>query len=435
MVSRARFAAYLIAFAFLLGRGLSAQDIVPGALGWDQLYASRLEASAASREAAIGVKSAILALEQYTKPYIPTVSLSTSAASPFKISSSGFAGGSLVSSLGIENLLGADIALRVPLKMATSGALSLDDPTLSVSRKLFTEDEASRLDAEAALLNAKASLKNAQDTVRINLAREVLNAKYYKSLLDASRKNLEVLERVQKATVNTTTLRELERRILGARKSLLSATKALEDISSEVKDNQELLVADLLRIQGEWVKNIETKMPETSLSTQALEFTLAAAEKRGAFALLPYLPNPNIAAELSYDTNTQSLDWALSLSLSYNVADKGRKSLEALKRREYPEIYRARLSDSQKSLSEGIRTIKTTIESLELDLKIQQLDIEDARDELATMEALYQGGFVNEESLVIASIDFSVESLEAEKIQYDILIQKLNLAKYFESAE
>jgi len=341
-------------------------------------------------------------------------------------------GGSLVSAVGIENLLGADLALEVPVKMASNGSLSLDDPSLSISRKLFTEDEAARLDAEAALLNAKASLKNAEDTVRINLAKEVLNANYYKCLLDASRKNLEVLERVQKATVNTTTLRELERRILGARKSLLSAAKALEDISDEVKDNLETLVADLHTLQGEWVKSIEMKAPETSLSTQALEFTLAAAEKRQAFALLPYLPNPNISAELSYDTSTQGLDWALSLSLSYNVADKGQKSLEALKRREYPEIYRARLTDAQKSLSEGIRTTKTSIESLELDLKIQQLDIEDAQDELAMMQALYQGGFANEESLVIASIDLSVESLEAEKIQYDILIQKLSLAKYFE---
>mgnify|MGYP000900423114 CR=1 FL=1 len=48
------------------------------------------------------------------------------------------------------------------------------------------------------------------------------------------------------------------------------------------------------------------------------------------------------------------------------------------------------------------------------------------------MQALYEGGFTSEENLVIAQIDLSVERLEAEKIEYDILMQKLNLAKYFE---
>jgi outer membrane protein TolC len=67
-----------------------------------------------------------------------------------------------------------------------------------------------------------------------------------------------------------------------------------------------------------------------------------------------------------------------------------------------------------------------------LDLKIQRLDIEDAQDELTIMQALYEGGFTSEENLVIVQIDLSVERLEAEKIEYDILMQKLNLAKYFE---
>ncbi|MDX9827489.1 MAG: TolC family protein [Spirochaetia bacterium] len=445
MGSRGFIAVSILILALALRPGIQAQEAVPGAgpvvgsnnprLGWDELYASRLETSATFREAAIGVKSATLALEQYTKPYLPTVSLNTSATAPFKVDSSGFAGGSLVTSLGFEQVLGADISLKVPVKMASNGSLSLEDPGLSVSRKLFTEEGAARLDAEAALLNAQASLKNAKDTVRINLARELVNAKYYESLLEASRKNLEVLERVKKATADATALRELERRILGAKKSLLSATKALEDISVEVKENLESLLSDLMSLQDEWVKGIELNAPETSLGIEALALSFEAAEKRQDFALLPYLPNPNLTAELFYDTSARSLDWAVSFSLSYDIADKGRKSLEALKRKEYPDIYRAKLAEAKKSFSEGVRTIQSNIESLELDLKIQQLDIEDAQDELATLQALYQGGFVSEESLVISQIDLSVERLEAERIENDILMQKLNLAKYFKTEE
>lgn len=428
------FLASLMTLGCIVAQGALAQDTssISSQLGWDELYASRLDASASYKEAIIDVKSAILSLEQYTKPYIPTISLSTSATSPIKIDSTGFTGGSLVSSLGFEQVLGTDIALNVPIKMASNGSLNLDDPNVSISRKLFTEGKADRLDAEAALLNAKALLKTVEDSVEITLANEILNEKYYNSLLEASRKNLEVLEKVKKATTDTTTLRELERRILEAQKSILTATKALEKIPAEVKENLGFLLTNLMSLQGEWVKGIESSVPETSLSIEALVLSLQAAEKRQAFGLLSYLPNPSITAEISYDTSARSLDWALSFSLSYDVADKGKRSLEALKRKEYPEIYRAKLAEAKKSLSEGVRTIQSSIESLELDLKIQRLDIEDAQDELTIMQALYEGGFTSEENLVIVQIDLSVERLEAEKIEYDILMQKLNLAKYFE---
>lgn len=428
------FLASLMTLGCIVAQGALAQDTssISSQLGWDELYASRLDASASYKEAVIDVKSAILSLEQYTKPYIPTISLSTSATSPIKIDSTGFTGGSLVSSLGFEQVLGTDIALNVPIKMASNGSLNLDDPNVSISRKLFTEGKADRLDAEAALLNAKALLKSVEDSVEITLANEILNEKYYNSLLEASRKNLEVLEKVKKATTDTTTLRELERRILEAQKSILTATKALEKIPAEVKENLGFLLTNLMSLQGEWVKGIESSVPETSLSIEALVLSLQAAEKRQAFGLLSYLPNPSITAEISYDTSARSLDWALSFSLSYDVADKGKRSLEALKRKEYPEIYRAKLAEAKKSLSEGVRTIQSSIESLELDLKIQRLDVEDAQDELTIMQALYEGGFTSEENLVIVQIDLSVERLEAEKIEYDILMQKLNLAKYFE---
>ena len=428
------FLASLMTLGCIVAQGALAQDTssISSQLGWDELYASRLDASASYKEAVIDVKSAILSLEQYTNPYIPTISLSTSATSPIKIDSTGFTGGSLVSSLGFEQVLGTDIALNVPIKMASNGSLNLDDPNVSISRKLFTEGKADRLDAEAALLNAKALLKTVEDSVEITLANEILNEKYYNSLLEASRKNLEVLEKVKKATTDTTTLRELERRILEAQKSILTATKALEKIPAEVKENLGFLLTNLMSLQGEWVKGIESSVPETSLSIEALVLSLQAAEKRQAFGLLSYLPNPSLTAEISYDTSARSLDWALSFSLSYDVADKGKRSLEALKRKEYPEIYRAKLAEAKKSLSEGVRTIQSSIESLELDLKIQRLDIEDAQDELTIMQALYEGGFTSEENLVIVQIDLSVERLEAEKIEYDILMQKLNLAKYFE---
>jgi hypothetical protein len=52
----------------IVAQGALAQDTssISSQLGWDELYASRLDASASYKEAVIDVKSAILSLEQYT---------------------------------------------------------------------------------------------------------------------------------------------------------------------------------------------------------------------------------------------------------------------------------------------------------------------------------------------------------------------------------
>ena len=69
---------------------------------------------------------------------------------------------------------------------------------------------------------------------------------------------------------------------------------------------------------------------------------------------------------------------------------------------------------------------------MELDRKLNDLDIEDAKEDALLLERLYNGGYATEEDLVIAKIDLSVQELEGRKIAFDILIQKLNLANYYD---
>ena len=402
---------------------------------WDNIYAARLEASAAYLESKLALKTAELAFDRFMKPYLPTVTLATSAGTALSLGSDGFTAGILTPSLTFENILGADFSLKAPLKAASSGGISLGNPSLSITRDLFTETGADRLDAEAAVMTARATIKKAKDSVRIDLATEILNAMYFKQLFEANKENLVVLERVKKATVDATLLRELERRVLGAQKSVLIASNALANLDESIKNSAEDLYKDVLSMQAAWTASIDENMPVSSLSLNALALSLEAAEKRKNFSILPYLPNPKLTTSLSYDMATKQLDWGLSISLSYDAIDKGENSLNALKREEFPKIIRLKLEDARKALGDGIRKTKDTLKILDLDKKLQELDVADAQDYVTLLERLFSGGYASEEDLVITQIDLSVEKLEAQKIAHDILIQTLNLANYYDSEQ
>jgi len=405
--------------------------------GWDDIYKARLNASAAYLESKLDLKSAEVALNNYTKPYIPAVSIATSTGTSYTdeflgIGSDGFFAGSLIPSVTLENLFGADLSLKVPLEASTSGAISLGSPSLSLTRKLFTETGADRMEAEANVMTARAAIKSSEDTVRTALATDILNAMYYRRLLEANKENLEVLEKVRKATIDTTSLRELDRRLFEAQKSILTASSALDNLDDDVKKNADALYEDVLRLQAQWIAAIEAKEPESTLAIRALELSLAAADKRKAFSIFPYLPNPSITASVNYDTEKNEIGWGLSFKLSYDALNKGQNSLDALKREEYPTIYRIKLEDARDELTDGIRMVKETLKALELDRKIQELDIADAEEDMQITERLYNGGYASEEDLVIARIDLAIEKIDAQKIDYDILIQKLNLAHYYD---
>ena len=406
-----------------------------GADGWEKLYASRLEASATYLEARLALKTAELALASYSKPFLPTLAIATSTGSALSLGSGGFSAGILTPSLTFENILGADLSLKAPIKASSSGGLSLGNPSLSLTRDLFVETSADRLDAEAGVMTAKAAIKKVKDAVRIDLATEILNAAYYLQLLEANKGNLLVLERVRKATVNPTQLRELERRVLGAQRSVLIASNALANLSDDIKNNADSLYSEVLSMQAAWTTAIDAKLEESSPAISALEISLEAARKREGFSLLPYLPNPSITTSLAYDIESNQIDWGLSLSLSYKAIDKGERSLSALKRAEYPTIIGLKLEDARKAFAEGIRKTKDTLQILDLDKRLQELDIADAQDYVDLLERLYNGGYVSEEDLVIAQIDLSVEKLDARKISHDMLLQTLNLANYYDSGE
>jgi len=410
---------------------------------WDNIYTSRLNNSSSYLEAKLDLKSAEVDYDQYMKPYVPSVSLTTysSTDSTYESgisfgSSSSASGGALVPAVTFENIFASsELALKSPLTISSTGKVSLTNPSVSISRQLFPETEANRLETEASLMSAQASVQEIQNDLKIDLVTDILNTVYYQTLLETSQKNLEVLKKIREATVDTTKFRDLDKEILNAQKSILEATNYLADIKDDVKNNVEALYQDVLSLQEGWLASIKGDEPTTSKTIRSIELSLAAAEKKEKFSILPYLPNPTLTASLYYDTDKRQLEWGLTFKLSYDMLSKGENSLSVLQRQEYPKIYRIKLSDTQKELGDNLRTIGEELKSLELDKKIKDIEIADSQEEATRQENLYKNGFVSKEDYTTAQIDLETLKLDLQKIDFDILIQKLTLARYYEEAQ
>ena len=282
------------------------------------------------------------------------------------------------------------------------------------------------------MLSAKAAMRKAEISVRVALATEILNAVYYRGLRAVSEENLAVLERVRRATVDPIKIRELDRRILQVRKSLLTSSNSLEGIDEFIRSNADGLRVEVMRFQELWLASLAAAVPSDSASIRALELSRTAATQRAAFSLLPWLPNPVLGGSLAYDLDESALEWGLSLSFSLDIVDRGERALAMLRRKEAPEILALKVADARKALVSGARNTMAAIEALRLDMAIQEYEVADAKDSLDIVERLFNSGYASEEDLVIARIDHSAEVLAAQKIGHEILIQTLSLANYHE---
>jgi len=399
---------------------------------WDSLFAERLDQSATWRDARLKLRQAELNYDQGAKPWLPSLSAGTVGQGNLSIKDGEFSGGTVRTDLSMSGLFGTDVSLQAPLVIAKDGTLEFPGPSLIASRKLFTENTANRLGLEAALVRARSALREAEDAVRLQLASDTLNAVYYERLLDTNKLNLEVLERIKAAT-HESSQREVERRILQARRGMLSASSSLAAFDAVLREKAGTLYSDLQSRSLAWTAGIPDigDSPTQSPTIRAQELDLAAAERRKAFSLLPWLPNPTLSAQVSYDPEQAKFNWGLGLQLSVVLLDKGERALNSLQRKENVALSRLRLENAQKSLGDDVRQARERLEILELDKSIKTLDVEDELDKVDMLKALLADGFTNEENLVMGQIDLSIVQLEAMKIGHDLTIQKLKLAQYF----
>jgi hypothetical protein len=429
----------LALFLFLIP---SLVRVVPLAADWETLYAARLAGSLAYRKALSQLRQAELKVAQQERVYLPYFGLrSASATSPTSTSSIRVTDGVLQSSaiaaeLRFENLLGADLTITAPLVFGGSPAPAFGNPSITLSRPILAESGTELLRSRAAFIRARASVEKAASDVRLGLVSDILDAYRSVRVVESHRRNLATLERLRDVTRSETDVRAVERRILQARRAILVADAALQAIDAEVRAEAEALYPEVQeRVEG-WVRELpgnEAPTPESAeVAAQRLE--LAAAERERSLWFLPYLPNPTLSASLAYDLEKPGLSWQVSLLFSTDVVDRGERAVASSARREGPDLARLGLESAERSLERSVASARNALEVLDLDRRIQALDVEDARQIVEQWQELFARGFVTEEDVVMVEIDLAVEELDAVEIEHDYLRKQLELLPYFRSA-
>jgi outer membrane protein TolC len=250
------------------------------------------------------------------------------------------------------------------------------------------------------------------------------------------RRNLATLERIRTVTRSETDAREVERRILQARRAILLADAALEAIDAGVRAEAEALYPRVREMVEGWVRALPRKgvPPPESAEIAALRLELAAAERERSLWFLPYLPNPTVSASLGYDLDEPGLTWQVALFFSTDLVDRGERAAAASTRREAPELARLGLESAERSRQRAVASAWNALEVLDLDRRIQALDVEDAREIAAQWRELFARGFITEEDVVMAEIDLAVAELDAVEIEHDILRKQLELLQLLGSA-
>ncbi len=412
------------------------------ALSWDDLLGERLEENLAYRQAALQLRQAELRVAQYDDFYVPYLSVGTPGQTSI-LYVGGEGGGlqpfGLQPSLTFSNVFGTSVALGLPITVAPSpdegqDALTVGDPGLTVSRRIFEETNAALLSARAALVRARDAATTAHADVRIGLVNEVFEARAAVQTLSDTRQRLENARRMRDGSRDETAERDLERGILQAERAVIQAERALRNIDERIIGQADALYADILDRFDEWIADLPEPdtIPRTTAGIEAQQMTVAAAEARRAFAFLPYVPNPSLSASVSWDRDESELNWSIGLQFSVTLVDRGERAVAALERREGAEIERLRLDAAVEAFDRNVRAAWEELELLAIDSRIRALDLEDQTETTERTRELYAAGFATEESLVSAELALSSAELAAGRAEHDYRVQQLRVMRLFE---
>lgn len=422
----------VLLFFFCIPGLLPADDLIKTQAdrSFEQLLQKHLDQNIQYRQARLERAKAELALNQLKNFAIPYLTLE-GGKNGIVYTEGELQPLELQGSLRWTNVLGAEISIGSPFSLDQEKNIS--SINLAISRQLFPENDVRELRARAALQRSIETEMDAEYSVLYKLLDDIFTAYLETERFALSRQNLELLEQELTAAVSADSQRSLQQKILRARRQLLQAEQSILNMDPFIKSqaallrNQAIEAANARLLELPEFSGIHTRRPDSSLQLSAHEYTLAAAQLEGRRVMLAYFPNPRIALDWQYHIPDQRTQWSLSLQFSLDLLDRGERAMEALRRREQPEIERLRLLEAEKRHQEEFREVLTRYELLEYDIKLQEYTLEDTFEEEARAERMYTAGFINAETYKLAVLDRQNAELAMQELEQNALLRKLEI--------
>ncbi|RLL82179.1 hypothetical protein CN13_04785 [Petrotoga sp. HKA.pet.4.5] len=415
---------------------------------FEELYEQNLEKSSSYMQAELNLRSAQLELNKIDNFFVPYLGISVdtmkteiSPVGPTTLSGLVFGGEGKLEGYRISldvNFLevwGAKVGASFPFTLNTD-EWTIDTPpateiAISLSRDLTIIDRAERLKTESSYYDALSKYYMAQTNELITTIEDIFTRHYNEEMIQTYQDEIEVLNQQYNLSTDEDEKEGLEKQILTAQKNLetlragnapLEYFEYTEELYLQAKDTVERIINE----NQNYPTNVEERLDLKSLQLQE-----EASEIESNFWFIPYLPFNTISVSMNPFKDTDDLFDKLSISVGFQLAilDKGERKLasDTMKTNVAALTYDESIIETENA----IRNLETTRKTLNYDVKIKQIDLENAMEDYDRNKELNDQGYITKEELKLSEISLRRAQLASEKVENDILTNELRIMQQY----
>ncbi len=401
------------------------------------LYNESLGNDTGYQTANLEFKQAENTLNSMNSFWSPNVSIGTYPSITF--SSTGIADPNANLNVDFLNVWGAKIGLSLPFSLS-GWQFNWMVPTLSVTRNLFDENQATLLSDQATYYSSLWDLKSSEWSVFTDLVQNIFDWYYYSNLVGVYTQQVNTLRVLYDSTTDQTQKESWHQQLLTAQSALLGYKNSLGTLKALPASTpySTALYEDAVTLVSTMAKKVVDSMGTSELygkreDIKSLELQYDSAKKKAELWFLPYIPNPSLSFDLWYQpsslTNeTGFLKWSFSLSFDFSIYDGGANTLQSVSRKTDEQVAKLQLQNGETGATSSLEGLFSSLKVLNTNLENNDsTTLTDAATNLKTAQELYKKGFYSKEELGLAEYNYKNSLLSSERIRENILITYLEI--------
>jgi outer membrane protein TolC len=359
----------------------------------------------------------------YNNWFQPYLSVSTNQLTGIRITEDGLSDIELNAEVNIANFYGVNFGVQIPFDIKTEDGFDFDvrkeNISLSINYGLKTEYFSNRLTKESNLLSSQHNLEEIEDSITINTFKEVFNYYYLKNNIDLQNQKKELLEDKYENSELEDERDNLKRQMLNQESLILSLENSLANIDLDF--SEELYIDSKSKI-----KNIVDNSFDLSIDNrkdiEALEIAKEVDKRNTNLWFLPFLPDLNFTFGIR---DYENWNWEFGINFQYDILDRGERLEESLTRKN--KITNLEYNEKIETIDRNINNYKNSLETMNIELQILELDYENLIEDLETSKKLKELGFISNIEHDLNLINIALKKLEIENQKNEIIIKELEL--------
>ena len=307
-----------------------------------------------------------------------------------------------------------------------------DAYSLTISKKIFSENDEELLNARINLLKSQWNFLNTKNQLFINYLNKGFNNYYYSGLYTIQEQLFEYQKqdyennklKYEKGLISNVEFLNGKKAYLNSQISLLNSKKNYEEYKEYNIGNYEIV--ELTIPSSNEIYN------RPDVIAEQLEVELKKIQNDRTYRF--YLPDITTGVTFDYNYPLQSdekeLTTSIFINFNYNLYDKGYREFQVKQIEDNYIIAKKDYDNKIKDLLDQYENMVKTLDNLELSLQTKELDFEIKEINYDIYKEKYENNLVAKDELEKKYLEYKQSKLELEKAKFDIFVQKLNIYSF-----